>query len=177
MAFKQNQVRCFAHIFLLGLIFFLFLTTNTPSPTFASEEISEEYLHFDETDERVDITLSQVTVKNEAIIFFSFHLYANSTTNITLLIDPETEWNVTHIQVNISETVNATVTNGNLGLDPDVYARFKMIMQRKKITNEIWAYLYLRVITHGWQKTPWPVLPGILALLVLFIKRHRKTYT
>ena len=115
---------------------------------------------------------------NEAVFYFSFHLYANSTNNITLLIEPETEWNLTQVQVNIGEEVNATVTNGNLNLDPDVSSIFSMVLQRENRTNEVWAYLFIGIITQGWQKpwlaVPWPVVPGILALLVLLIRKHRK---
>jgi len=174
MALKQDQFRYFAHLFLLGLIFFLLFTTNTLSPTLAYEEISEEYFHFDEKDRRVNITLYQMEAENEAVFYFSFHLYANSTNNITLFIEPETEWNLTQIQVNIGEEVNATVTNGNLNLDPDVISFFGLDLQRENRTDEIWAYLFIGVITPGWQKTPWAVVPGILALLVLLIRKHRK---
>jgi hypothetical protein len=67
------------------------------------------------------------------------------------------------------------VTNGNLDLDPDVSALFSLVIRRENVTDEIWAYLFVEVITFGWQKTSWPIVPGIFALLVLLIKRHRKT--
>ena len=105
------------NILLLVLILFLLFATNPLSPTFAYEAISEEYLYFDETDERIDITLSQVTVQNEAVIYFSFHLYPNSTTNVTLLIYPETKWNLTHFQVNIIQLWNSNMFVSSEGME------------------------------------------------------------
>jgi hypothetical protein len=151
-----------------------FADDHTLSPVFAYEEESEKYVHYDETDPRINITLVQLTVANEAVIQFYYHLYANSTGNITLLIDPETEWNLTSIQVNIGEEINTTVTNGNLNLDSDVFAIFTLILQRENVNDEIWAYLSIGIITRGWHKTPWPVFPGILAFVVLLVRRYRK---
>ncbi|MFX0122638.1 MAG: hypothetical protein ACFFAE_03315 [Candidatus Hodarchaeota archaeon] len=177
MADKQNPLQIFSLLFLLVLLFFLLFEDSALSPAYSYEENIEKNYHFDERDSRLNITLIQLNVANEALIHFHFHLYTNSTTNITLYIDPVTEWNLTHFKVKIGEKINVTVTNGNLNLDPDVSARFKLILQRKNTTDEIWAYLFVGIITRGWQKAPWPsvvVVPGILVLLVLLRKRHQE---
>lgn len=120
-------------------------------------------------------SIIRLHVNNEAIIRIICSLYANSTGNITLFVEPASEWNMTNIFVGIGQEINVTVMNGVVRTPPsDVPAIFKLFAQLESITDEVWGTLIVVVINRGWEPVPWFLLPGVLALVLLGIKRYRK---
>lgn len=83
---------------------------------------------------------------------------------------------MTHIPVTIGQTVNVTVTNGEV-LDPypnDVPSYFKVFIQRENVSDEVWGHLFIGIITYGWSPATWPFVPVILGVLVLASRRFKK---
>jgi hypothetical protein len=176
MADKKNPLRALSLLFLLVLLFFLLIDDSALSPAITYEKEIEKDVYLAATDNSKEPQIFALSCANEALITFYFHLFPNSTNNITLLVSPESVWNVTSIKINLGEAVNVTVTNGFQDLDPDVGSIFILVIQRINITDEVWAYLYVGVITRGWQKAPWlgvVVVPGIFTLVVLYRRRHQ----
>lgn len=112
-------------------------------------------------------------VANEALIQIWCQLYSNSTNNITLLIEPESEWNITRIEVGIGQQINVTVTNGIVRPPPsDVAANFYLYIVRKDLNNEVQGILIVKILTRGWDVAEWPVIPVVLVLFLLYGKRR-----
>lgn len=162
-------------LIILSVLCFSLLSTNMSSYVVAYEKQFEENFHIDETNPILKYPLFHIQVFNE--IFFHCSLSTDSTNNITLLVEPKAEWNISQLLIRIGESVNVTVTNGNLNLAPDVSALFKLVIERVNNTDVISGHLFVGVLTFGWQQNvPWPVVPGLLALTVLSfinIKRIR----
>lgn len=73
----------------------------------------------------------------------------------------------------LGDFLNETVTNGDLGLDPDVASGFQFFILKANQSDDIWGYLFVGVITYGVDTVFWPVLPIIIAIILL-AKRKRK---
>jgi len=138
--------------------------------------VSSPFFLGNDTQQTKFLLPGEAVVDNEALIEIYCHLYANSTGNITLLIDPDF-WNETLIPVAIGQTINVTVTNGNLNLDSDVAAILQVSIQRKSTTDVVQGLVILKVITSGWRKVPWDsfVSFGLLLFLALMKKSKRNS--
>jgi len=125
-----------------------------------------------------DYYLMRKCVNNEAIVQINCHLFANSTSNITLIVKPESEWNVSHIQVGIGQKITVIVTNGVVRTPPsDVPAAFELRILLTSSTAEVWGQVLVVIVTRGWEPISWPLLPVIIALLGLYITRQQKRKT
>jgi hypothetical protein len=134
------------------------------------------HFNFNQSDPEAEKLLWQRSVSNEALVQIYCILYPNSTGSITILIKPETEWNVTHIPVGIDQEINLTVTNGIVRQPPanDVAASFDLWIQRNDTTSVICGKLISVILSRGWDPIPWPNLSGIIALLLLTIIAKKK---
>lgn len=125
------------------------------------------------TTQETRIPTSDVIVKNEALIDIYCYLYANSASNITLLLGPD-YWNLTEIPVAIGQSINVTVTNGVLDLPADVFAILQIDILRTSADDEVQGVLILNVITSGWKKAPWEGFVGLGVLLLLALVKRSK---
>ncbi len=132
--------------------------------------------NFNQSDPEAEKRVWSQPVVNEALVQIYCILYPNSTGSITLLIKPETEWNVTHIPVGIDQEINLTVTNGIIRQPPasDVAGSFDLWIQRNDTTAVICGKLISVILFRGWDPVPWPNLSGIIALLLLTIIARKK---
>lgn len=183
----NKQQKCFCLLVSLFVVCLAFPFSDGLATTSSSFNRYEKYFHLDETDyepwgEGNETRMLELSVMNDAIIQIYCHLYANSTTNIILLIDEgakpynQSAWNNTHIEVGISQEINVTVTNGVVRHPPEDYAYpFMLFIQRPNYTDEVWGHYIVTCIDSGWTPVPWPLLPGVLGLFFLMgIKRYRK---
>lgn len=174
MAFKQ-------YFFQVSSLFFLILITLSllkiyiiPITAFDFKHEIKEDFHFDSSHLAIEKLFLQ-SCGNDAFFNIWFHLFANSTNNITLLIEPD-NWNVTHIPVAVGQTINVTVTNGEV-IEPypnDLPTGLKLLLQRENVSDEVWGHFIFGIITFGWDTAPWPVIPGVFALVLLWAIRRRK---
>ena len=117
-------------------------------------------------------------VGNEAIVQTSCHLFANSTSNITLVIKPEAEWNVSRVMVKIGQNITFTITNGEV-IPPlsDVGAVYYLWIYLEPEIAEVWGKVIVIIVSLGWTPVPWFLLPGFLSLLLFGViyswKRRR----
>lgn len=174
MVHKLHPLRWLPLLFFLTSIFSPLFNNYSFTSIVAFEEEFNKDFNYDAMDSRLRFVLIQLSVLNDAVIYLQCSLSPDSTNNVTLLIDPETEWNITTLNVNIGESVNATVTNGNLNLAPDVGARFSVFMYRENITDIVIGNIFVGVLTRGWQKAPSPIVSGLLALTVLSLMNYKK---
>lgn len=170
---RKKSLTIFLLLFLLlGLTGFSFSMTLIPA-TVAFEKMYEFEFHHDETTPNVKVLVKDISVSNDALIQITCFLFANSTNNITLLVEPEDEWNVSHIKVNRGQTINVTVTNGVVIPPPSDYAAsFVLYIQRESVTDVVAGTIVIVVLAYGWT-APWPVIPGMLALLLLYRARWK----
>lgn len=161
-------------IFLLLLLPQIILQVSLAAGNYEREIEQDFHIHSDY--QGLEKIILQYPVANEALIDFSCSLNANSTNNVTILIEPQSEWNITPTKLHRGEMINGTVTNGYLDLDPDVASSFDLVVRRENITDEIWGHFFIGIITRGWSKVPWPIIPGIFLLFLLAIRHRRKKF-
>jgi hypothetical protein len=158
-----------------------FVKVNSPTAAVPDRGKYEENFHLNGTQianaavPTNETSIIRLHVSNEAEVQIYCYLYPNSTSNITLLVEPKTEWNVTQIKIGISQEINVTVTNG-IVLPPfgDVAAAIELFVQLENKTGVVWGSLVVVILTRGWEIAPWPLVPGLLALVVLFVYRSRR---
>lgn len=171
-----NKYRCFLGLFIL-LLFLLPL--NSPYNIHrsvagsSSNDKFERYFHLNGSQESY---LMRKIVSNEAIVQINCHLFANSTSNITLVIKPESEWNVSHTAVGIGQNITVTITNGVIITPPrDSPAIFDLWIQFEPDIAEVWGKIIVVIITRGWFPVSWFLIPGLFSLLLCSVIRSRKT--
>ena len=174
----NHKYRYFLGLCLLLFLFFLPLN----SPYYIHESVAgtpsndkfEKYFHFKGSQE---FDLKAINVVNEAIIQINCHLFANSTSNITLIIKPEPEWNVSHIAVEIGQNITVTVSNGVVITPPSyVPALFDLWIHLGPEMAEVWGKIIIVITTWGWEPAvPGFLFPGFLSLLLFVVIRSWKT--
>ena len=176
------------------ILFFIFFITFSPF----SVLFSFPFLYLDPFSARVqsldkfegsfhmtgelEDSILYIHLANEAIIQVYCYLYPNSTTNITLRLEPTTEWNVTHVDIGIGQEINITVTNG-IVLDPypsEIPAHLELFIQMENETDQVWGVYNVLVVDQGWDdrvRANWTFIPSIMALLLIYSKRSRTSKT
>jgi len=116
-------------------------------------------------------------VGNEAIVQFNCHLFANSTSNITLVIEPESEWNVSRVVVGIGQNITFTITNGVVKTRPsDVAKGYFLWIHVEPEIAEVWGKVIVIIVSLGWDPAvPGFLFPGFLSLLLFVVIRSWKT--
>ncbi len=118
---------------------------------------------------------------NEAIVQFNCHLFANSTSNITLVITPESEWNVSRVEVGIGQNITFNATNGVVRTPPDdTGAGFYVWVHLETEIAEVCGKATAIIIYSGWSPAPGFLLSEVLSLLLFvviirFRKKGKKT--
>ena len=169
-------------LYFLTLFILLLVPLNSPHnkihETIAGTPTDERYEKDFYLNGSQDYYLMRKHVNNEAIVQINCHLFANSTSNITLIVKPESEWNISHIQVGIGQNITVTVTNGVVRTPPsDVPAAFELRVLLESCMAEVWGQILVVIVTRGWEPIPWPLLPAIAALLGLYLTRQQKRRT
>jgi hypothetical protein len=179
MVFRHSLFLFFSFsLFLLTFSSFLF-TVYEPIAAFPTQEYdpSKEVhnFYFNNINMTSELIITQMSVRNEATIQVYYYLYPNSTSNITLLIEPEDEWNETLLVVRVHQEINVTLTNGVVITPPrDVPASFDLFMQLDTYPGEVWGTLMVTILNRGWEPIPWPIGPVVLALVLFWVLCKRK---
>jgi len=129
--------------------------------------------NFNESVEQ-NVSMIQHTLRNEAIVQIYCYLFSNSTKSIKLLVNGK-GWNVTSIPVNIGQKVNLTITNGVVNpTGGDVIGiKLDLWLLRESQVDPVYGLLEVVVLDRGWYPTPWHILPGVFALVVIWMRRKR----
>lgn len=119
----------------------------------------------------------QNPVGNEAIVQISFYLFANSTSNITLIIKPESVWNVSRVAVGIGQNITFNITNGVVKTRPsDVATGYFLWIHLEPEIAEVWGKVIVIIVSLGWDPAvPGFLFPGFLSLLLFVVIRSWKT--
>lgn len=126
----------------------------------------------------LNTSVKRLHVKNEALVQIYCYLYPKSTNKIILRLEPTNGgtygWNVTHIDIGIGQEINVTVTNG-VTPNPypgDLYAFIELFVQLENETDQVWGTFTVWILDRGWDyHTPWSFIPGVIALLFIYLKR------
>ena len=118
----------------------------------------------------------QNPVGNEAIVQISCYLFANSTSNITLVIKPESVWNVSRVAVGIGQNITFNITNGVVITRPsDVATGYFLWIHLEPEIAEVWGKVIVIIVSLGWDPVPGFLFPGFLSLLLFVVIRSWKT--
>ncbi|MHA1331418.1 MAG: hypothetical protein ACTSR2_10110 [Candidatus Hodarchaeales archaeon] len=130
------------------------------------KEIKADF-YISETYSVLNKTLKQVTVLNEALLRLFIKIYGNSTNSVNIFIEPQSEWNFTPQRLYPNDSINVTLTNGFLDLDPDVASMLWVILCRDNVSDRIWGSYFIGILTKGYYKTPWPFWVPLFTLVLL----------
>ena len=169
-----HKKQCFLGLSILLILIFINSSYKIDGPATEIPSIDkfEQYFHLNGSQE---LFIKRKHVQNEAIVQINCQLFANSTSNITLVIKPESEWNVSHIMVGVGQNITAIVTNGVILTSPsDVALALDLWIHLEPDEAEVWGKIIVVIITRGWEPISWFLIPSFLSLLLFVVIRSWK---
>ncbi|MHA1227383.1 MAG: hypothetical protein ACTSPV_11625 [Candidatus Hodarchaeales archaeon] len=173
MVSKENY-KVFRRLFFLPLLFSVVISSSMTLATPVYEKEITKAFHLISPSDPKQTQIADEYMKNEALIDLQCSLTSNSTSPITILIGPESVWNVTSLLVTPGRRINVSITNGKQGISADTRSPFGVTIECNNDTFEIWGYIFIGIITYGWEEALWPFIPSMLAILLVTTKYRRK---